>query len=114
MIILRFPGERTLLVLTKLDLANKKELQKFIGNKQQQKFALGVVGLVNHDQEDIDNEVDLDATVEKESRVLKEKLGAELASRHGISQLTSLLNRILTAHIKRHLPGILRHIQGAT
>lgn len=105
-------GERTLLVLTKLDLADKKQLQNFINNKEeQQKFALGVVGLVNRNQEDIDNGVNLDTAAENEKKELVKKLGAEIAARHGISQLTSLLNRVLTAHIKRHLPGILRHIQ---
>ncbi|XP_030827870.1 dynamin-1-like protein isoform X1 [Strongylocentrotus purpuratus] len=98
-------GRRTLAVITKLDLmdAGTDAVDVLCGRVIPVK--LGIIGVVNRSQMDINNKKVIDDAVKDESAFLQRKYPA-LASRNGTAYLARTLNRLLMHHIRDCLPEL--------
>ncbi|CAK9290928.1 unnamed protein product [Gordionus sp. m RMFG-2023] len=98
-------GRRTLAVITKLDLmdAGTDAMDVLCGRVIPVK--LGIIGVVNRSQQDINNRKTIEETLKDETLFLYKKYHT-LASRNGTSFLTKILNRLLMRHIRECLPDL--------
>jgi len=98
-------GTRTIVVVTKLDLVDKSTFQETVnflcGHKHSVK--LGVIGVVNRSQEDINRKKSIKETLRTERDFLKANY-PEIYKRHGNRALACHLQRILINHIKETYP----------
>lgn len=98
-------GTRTIVVVTKLDLVDKTTFQETVnflcGHKNPVK--LGVIGVVNRSQEDINRRKSIKETLRSEREFLKSNY-PEIYKRHGNRALAGHLQRILINHIKETYP----------
>lgn len=98
-------GQRTLAVITKLDLMDEgtdawNMLQgKIIPVK------LGIIGVVNRSQKDINNDKSIAKSLEDEQKFLM-KTYPRIASKHGSSYLSNTVQGLLIGHIKACLPDL--------
>ncbi|KAJ1531410.1 hypothetical protein ONE63_000091 [Megalurothrips usitatus] len=100
-------GERTLAVVTKLDLipeGTEKDARAVLSGRIV-KAKLGTVGVVCRSQKDILNEKSLEDALRAEQKFLHDCF-PELRHRHGMPYLSKHLTSVLVRHIKAHLPGI--------
>ncbi|CAL8117592.1 unnamed protein product [Orchesella dallaii] len=101
-------GNRTIGVLTKLDLmdegTNARELLTGVSKDVQVK--LGMIGLVNRSQKDIDNNFSVQMQMAKEKDFLS-KHYADLAAQNGVPYLRKRLHKLLVQHILKCLPKVL-------
>lgn len=98
-------GDRTIGVITKLDLMDKGEnARKVLENKT---FPLrrGYVGVVNRSQKDIDDKKPIADALKYEHEFFRENY-PEIAYRMGTPHLKRMLNQELTEHIREKLPNL--------
>jgi dynamin 1-like protein len=86
-------GNRTLVVLTKLDLMDKGTDATDVLNGRTIPVKLGIIGVVNRSQEDINNKKPMDECLKEEAAFLLKKYPT-LASKNGIPYLAKTLNRV--------------------
>ncbi|XP_021950929.1 dynamin-1-like protein isoform X2 [Folsomia candida] len=98
-------GRRTLAVITKLDLmdAGTDAVDVLCGRVVPVK--LGILGVVNRSQLDIQNNKSIDDALKDEAAFLQRKYPT-LASRNGTPYLAKTLNRLLMHHIRDCLPEL--------
>lgn len=98
-------GRRTLAVFTKLDLmdAGTDAVDILCGRVIPVK--LGIIGVVNRSQMDINNKKDISEAIKDECSFLQRKYPA-LANRNGTPYLAKTLNRLLMHHIRDCLPDL--------
>ncbi|XP_046572460.1 dynamin-1-like protein isoform X1 [Haliotis rubra] len=98
-------GRRTLAVITKLDLmdAGTDAMDVLCGRVIPVK--LGIIGVVNRSQADINNKKDLQEALKDEAIYLQKKYPS-IANRNGTSYLAKTLNRLLMHHIRDCLPEL--------
>lgn len=86
-------GDRTLAVLTKLDLMDAGTDAKDVLSGNIIPVKLGIIGCVNRSQQDIINKKNIEDTLKDEISFLQRKYPA-LANRNGTSYLAKTLNRV--------------------
>ncbi|GBM28262.1 Dynamin-1-like protein [Araneus ventricosus] len=98
-------GRRTLAVVTKLDLmdAGTDAVDLLCGRVIPVK--LGIIGVVNRSQQDINNRKDIIEAAKDEFSFLQRKYPT-LANRNGTAFLAKTLNRLLMHHIRDCLPDL--------
>ncbi|ODM89897.1 Dynamin-1-like protein [Orchesella cincta] len=100
-------GNRTIGVLTKLDLmdegTNARDLLTGISKDVQVK--LGMIGLVNRSQKDIDNNFTVEQQLLKEETFLSKNY-PDLVNYNGVPFLRKRLHELLVQHILKCLPDI--------
>ncbi|XP_077986935.1 dynamin-1-like protein isoform X2 [Glandiceps talaboti] len=98
-------GRRTLAVITKLDLmdAGTDAVDILCGRVIPVK--LGIIGVINRSQMDINQKKDIKDAIKDEAAFLQRKYPA-LASRNGTPYLAKTLNRLLMHHIRDCLPQL--------
>lgn len=101
-------GDRTIGVLTKLDLMDEGTDARNLltGTSADVNVKLGMIGLVNRSQKDIDNNVSVDDQLRKEKAFLH-KTYTDIAAKNGVPFLRKRLQDLLVNHITKCLPGIL-------
>lgn len=100
--------ERTILVLTKLDLACADDYGKVaeVLKGKTVPMKLGIVGVINRSQSDIENNRDVEDVLEFERDFLEEHFPS-IAHHHGTPFLTQRLSRILQRHIAGACPELI-------
>lgn len=103
-------GNRTLAVLTKLDLMDNgtDAKQMLTGNVLPVK--LGIVGVVNRSQQDIKDGKGIEEQLEDESLFFRRQYTA-LAAQNGTTFLVKKLHQLLINHIREVLPGLTDRIR---
>ncbi|XP_072310901.1 dynamin-1-like protein isoform X1 [Eucyclogobius newberryi] len=98
-------GRRTLAVVTKLDLmdAGTDAMDVLMGRVIPVK--LGLIGVVNRSQLDINNKKSVTDSIRDEHAFLQKKYPS-LATRNGTKYLARTLNRLLMHHIRECLPEL--------
>ncbi|XP_050528544.1 dynamin-1-like protein [Daktulosphaira vitifoliae] len=98
-------GKRTLAVITKLDLmdAGTDAVDILCGRVIPVK--LGIIGVVNRSQQDINDNKSIVNALKDEATYLQRKYPS-LANRNGTPYLTKTLNRLLMHHIRDCLPNL--------
>ncbi|BFZ08906.1 hypothetical protein BsWGS_11945 [Bradybaena similaris] len=98
-------GRRTLAVITKLDLmdAGTDAMDVLCGRVIPVK--LGIIGVVNRSQADINNQKELSDSLKDEASFLQKKYPS-IANRNGTPYLAKTLNRLLMHHIRDCLPEL--------
>ncbi|EDS37877.1 dynamin [Culex quinquefasciatus] len=98
-------GRRTLAVLTKLDLmdAGTDAIDILCGRVIPVK--LGIIGVVNRSQQDINDKKAIEEQLRDEAAYLQRKYPT-LATRNGTPYLAKTLNRLLMHHIRDCLPDL--------
>lgn len=98
-------GKRTLAVLTKLDLmdAGTDAIEVLCGRVIPVK--LGIIGVVNRSQQDINNNKSIKDALKDEASFLQRRYPT-LANRNGTAYLAKTLNRLLMRHIRDCLPDL--------
>ncbi|XP_055592609.1 dynamin-1-like protein [Uranotaenia lowii] len=98
-------GRRTLAVLTKLDLmdAGTDAIDILCGRVIPVK--LGIIGVVNRSQQDINDQKAIEDQLRDEAAYLQRKYPT-LATRNGTPYLAKTLNRLLMHHIRDCLPDL--------
>ena len=106
-------GERTVGVLTKLDLMDKGTDARDVLEGKTLFLRHGWVGVVNRSQQDINSKADMAAAREREKSFFASK--REYAGlRTGYDELVATLCRLLERAIKRAVPDIQQHIARAS
>ncbi|CDQ56416.1 unnamed protein product [Oncorhynchus mykiss] len=102
-------GRRTLLVVSKLDLmdAGTDALEVLLGRVIP--VRLGIVGVVNRSQHDINTQKSIEDTARDEQAFLQRHYPS-LASRCGSRYLARTLSRLLMHHIRDCLPELKRRV----
>ncbi|KAI6234566.1 Dynamin central region family protein [Aphelenchoides fujianensis] len=98
-------GDRTLAVLTKLDLMDRGTDAIDVLTGRTVPVKLGIIGVVNRSQADIQQNKPIEECLKDEARFLL-KHYPTLASRNGIQYLAKTLNRLLIHHIRECLPQL--------
>jgi len=98
-------GRRTLAVITKLDLmdAGTDAIDILCGRVIPVK--LGIIGVINRSQQDINDKKDIRDAIKDEASFLQRKYPT-LATRNGTQYLAKTLNRLLMHHIRDCLPEL--------
>lgn len=104
-------GTRTIVVVTKLDLVDKNTFQEIVNYLSGYKnpLKLGVIGVINRSQEDINRKKSIKETLRTEREFLKANY-PENYKRHGSRALASNLQRILINHIKETYPVLKKQL----
>lgn len=104
-------GTRTIAVVTKLDLIDKGTLQDTMellcGNRILVK--LGIIGVVNRSQKDINDNKTLKDTLKSEREFLKVNY-PDIYKKHGNKMLADTLQNILLTHIKKTYPVLRKEL----
>ncbi|OWF42330.1 dynamin-1-like protein [Mizuhopecten yessoensis] len=98
-------GRRTLAVVTKLDLMDHGTDAMDVLCGRVIPVKLGIIGVVNRSQADINSAKDLTSCVKDEGAFLQKKYPS-IASRNGTHYLAKTLNRLLMHHIRDCLPEL--------
>jgi dynamin 1-like protein len=106
-------GRRTLAVLTKLDLMDQGTDAMEILCNRVIIVKLGIIGVVNRSQLDINEQKPIEEALKAEQKFLQKKYPS-LASRNGTAYLASTLNRLLMNHIRDCLPELKTRINVLT
>lgn len=105
-------GLRTIAVVTKLDLIDEGTLQdttEFLcGEKIPVK--LGIIGVVNRSQKDINDKKSMEDTLKSERQFLKTHYPS-IYKKHGNKVLAKTLQNILLKHIKKTFPILLKNLE---
>lgn len=100
-------GERTIGVLTKLDIMDKGTNARNILLNKEYPLKLGFIGVVNRSQAEVDKNVSVNTLAEKESKFFKEHPSySDIANECGTQYLSRTLNRILNFHIKTNISSL--------
>ncbi|XP_054152729.1 dynamin-1-like [Oppia nitens] len=102
-------GNRTIGVLTKLDLTDDKAMaRQILTGKHQINLKRGFIGVINRSQAEIDDDTDIDSALEKERQFFRrEEQFRDMADRMGIPYLHQELQRVLKRHIAQRLPPLM-------
>eukprot|EP00358_Blepharisma_japonicum_P001384 CAMPEP_0202948028 /NCGR_PEP_ID=MMETSP1395-20130829/12967_1 /ASSEMBLY_ACC=CAM_ASM_000871 /TAXON_ID=5961 /ORGANISM="Blepharisma japonicum, Strain Stock R1072" /LENGTH=532 /DNA_ID=CAMNT_0049649723 /DNA_START=383 /DNA_END=1978 /DNA_ORIENTATION=+ len=104
-------GERTIGVLTKIDIMDRGTDAVDMLNGTVFPLRLGYVGVVCRSQEDINKNVPMKKHLAKEEKYFRESPAyARYADRLGIRYLTMRLNKILQTHINNSIPTIKKKV----
>lgn len=95
--------ERTIAVITKLDLAVDDLSDVLSGRTLPMK--LGIIGVINRSQKDLDNRVTYEEALAKEKGFLKQWYPG-IAKVHGTPFLALKLNNVLMKHIQKCCPSL--------
>ncbi|KAK3928129.1 Dynamin-1-like protein [Frankliniella fusca] len=98
-------GERTLAVVTKLDLMDRGTNAIDILTGLCIPVKLGIIGVVNRAQEDINKGKSVEDAMRDEENFLREKY-PDLADKNGSAHLAKMLQTLLIRHIKTCLPDV--------
>ncbi|CAD5219786.1 unnamed protein product [Bursaphelenchus okinawaensis] len=98
-------GDRTLAVLTKLDLMDRGTDAMEVLTGRTVPVKLGIIGVVNRSQADIQADKSIEDCLKDEAKFLA-KTYPTLATRNGIQYLSKTLNRLLIHHIRECLPQL--------
>lgn len=104
-------GTRTIVVVTKLDLVDRNtflETVKYLSGHENP-IKLGVIGVVNRSQEDINRRKSIKETLRSEREFLKINY-PNIYKRHGNRALACHLQRILINHIKETYPVLKKQL----
>jgi len=105
-------GERTIAVVTKLDLIDKGTIQDatdlLCGDKIPVK--LGIIGVVNRSQKDIVENKSMKETLKSEKDFLRSNY-PDIYKKHGNKVLAKTLQNILIKHIKKTYPILHKNLQ---
>ncbi|XP_060870369.1 dynamin-1-like protein [Metopolophium dirhodum] len=105
-------GTRTIAVVTKLDIIDK-------GTKSDKAdllcgkiipVKLGIIGVVNRSQKDIDENKTLEETLKNETEFFRTNY-PEICKMHGNKVLANTLQDILIKHIKKTIPTLYKNLQ---
>ena len=100
-------GERTIGVLTKLDIMDKGTSARDILMNKTHTLKLGYIGVVNRSQQDINLKKPMKKVLEEEHRFfVTNQEYADIADVNGYPYLANTLNQILLNHIKKNLPVV--------
>lgn len=105
-------GERTIAVVTKLDLIDKGTIQdttEFLNGKKIP-VKLGIIGVVNRSQKDIDDNKTMQETLKSEKEFLQVNY-PYIYKKHGNAVLANTLQSILINHIKKTFPILYNSLQ---
>uniref|UniRef100_A0A915D1R5 Dynamin GTPase n=1 Tax=Ditylenchus dipsaci TaxID=166011 RepID=A0A915D1R5_9BILA len=106
-------GDRTLAVLTKLDLMDYGTDALDVLTGKLVPVKLGIIGVVNRSQADIKSKKSIEECLKDEIKFLHKKYPT-LASTNGIQHLSKTLNRLLMHHIRQCLPQLKLRINTMT
>lgn len=98
-------GNRTLAVVTKLDLMDKGTDATSVLSGDIINVKLGIVGVINRSQEDLNNNTSMEDARKKEEYILQKNYPQV----HGIGSpyLATRLNYLLKEHIHKNLPALI-------
>jgi replication fork clamp-binding protein CrfC len=100
-------GDRTLGVLTKLDIMDKGTDARDVLLNRVYALKLGYIGVINRSQQDINSNVAVAKAAAAERKFFQEKeCYRDLAHNCGTAYLAQQLNALLMRHIKDKLPGL--------
>lgn len=110
-------GDRTLGVLTKLDLMDKGTNALSMLENRTYSLKLGHVGVICRSQEDIESAVPLHLHLAREEEFFRNDSNyCQIAQKLGVKYLAARLNELLLAHIKSTIPSIAaemnKHLNG--
>lgn len=105
-------GDRTIGVVTKLDLMDKGTDAMNVLNGKLICLKHGMIGVVNRSQLDIDKKKDINAAIRSEDAFFTDNYPT-IKDRCGTKFLASTLNKLLMAHIRECLPGLQDRIKKA-
>ncbi|EKE37163.1 hypothetical protein ENUP19_0285G0016 [Entamoeba nuttalli] len=104
-------GERTIGVLTKLDLEDKGTNSMDVLMGRVYPLKLGYIGVVNRSQQDINNGVDVKTSLRHEKEFFENHpVYCSIAERMGTEYMVNRLNVLLLQHIQKCLPGLKQQI----
>jgi GTP-binding protein EngB required for normal cell division len=104
-------GNRTLGVLTKLDIMDKGTDARDVLLNRVYALKLGYIGVVNRSQQDINKNVTVLSASAAEHKFFKESSAyKDIADNCGTDFLALTLNQLLMRHIKSKLPGLYQQI----
>jgi dynamin 1-like protein len=106
-------GRRTLVVVTKLDLMDAGTDALDVLCHRVIPVKLGIIGVVNRSQLDINNQKCITDALKDESSYIQKKYPA-IANRNGTRFLSKTLNKLLIHHIKECLPELKTRINVMT
>jgi dynamin 1-like protein len=98
-------GDRTLGVVTKLDLMDKGTDATDLLDGKTLKIKLGMIGVVNRSEEDIKNQKSIADALEYEKEFI-DKTYPRYKDRMGSTYLAERLNSLLKSHIAKTLPKL--------
>uniref|UniRef100_A0A0N4Z751 dynamin GTPase n=1 Tax=Parastrongyloides trichosuri TaxID=131310 RepID=A0A0N4Z751_PARTI len=98
-------GKRTIAVLTKLDLMDSGTDASDVLMGKVVPIKLGIVGVVNRSQRDIDSNKSVKESLKDEMEFLQRRYPT-LVQKSGTNYLSKLLNKLLLTHIKKNLPQL--------
>lgn len=100
-------GNRTIGVITKLDLMDKGTNAVEVLENRQFPLKRGYVGVINRSQKDIDEKQEMKVASEVEQEFFENHAAYKhMAKRMGTDYLQKILNRQLTEHILKTLPAL--------
>ena len=102
-------GARTIAVITKVDLMEKTEENINVLQGKTLPVKLGIVGVINRNQKQIDDDISIEECLENESNFFRAHF-AMLASEMGTVHLTEKLCSILMNHVKNCLPDLVLRV----
>lgn len=104
-------GQRTIGVITKLDLMDKGTDAREILENKLLPLHRGYVGVVNRSQKDIDGKKDIKAALQAEKNFFRSHPAyGHMAAKMGTPYLQKMLNQQLTNHIREKLPAFRSHL----
>lgn len=105
-------GLRTLGLLTKIDIVNRGENVLDILQNKVLPLKMGYIGVVNRNQEDINNKKNISEAQDNERHFfMNHPIYSAVAERAGTAYLSKQLNSILLNHIKTSIPELKVKIQ---
>ncbi|KAL7722548.1 dynamin [Entamoeba marina] len=100
-------GERTIGVITKMDIMDKGTDAMDILYGRVYPLKLGYIGVLNRSQHDIETNVPIRKALQNEKKYFVEhSIYSAISDRLGIAYLTKTLNMILMQHIMKTLPSL--------
>ena len=108
-------GERTIAVVTKVDLMERGIQTMNLLKGVTLPVKLGLVGVINRSQQDIENGKSIKSALEQEEKYFV-KNHPNISSKMGTSYLSERLSIILMGHVKKCLPSLrarVSHMRGA-
>uniref|UniRef100_A0AC34FXV1 Dynamin-type G domain-containing protein n=1 Tax=Panagrolaimus sp. ES5 TaxID=591445 RepID=A0AC34FXV1_9BILA len=106
-------GDRTLCVLTKLDLMDRGTNAMKVLRGETIPVKLGIIGVVNRSQEDINLNQSIEDCLKNEKSFLHDNY-RPLALKNGTKYLAKTLNKLLIDHIRESLPDLKERVSKMT
>ncbi|EDQ84781.1 uncharacterized protein MONBRDRAFT_34545 [Monosiga brevicollis MX1] len=103
-------GDRTLAIVTKLDLMDRGTDAKALLSGEVLPVKLGIIGIVNRSQNDINCKTSIQDSLDNEKRFFRTHY-PEMADRCGCAFLADTLHHLLLQHIRACLPDLKQRIK---